>query len=165
MNSWKDDCLSGGVLLVILTVIPVTGVIFTSCSLIMGIFLPNIHLREKIVFLLGLVLFMFLLVFLLLAIKEELGTIKRASLLTERIECICHYYRKFTIHFNDIKAIKISNVGFFMKNMRLFHGEKKGFDIELKNGRIYRVSPHMSDLESLKHVLIEGMEKARKLSE
>lgn len=62
----------------------------------------------------------------------------------------------------ELKAIKEFKITKFMAKIKMLSNEKTGFFIEFKNGKKYRISQSIQDLEILKSNLINIIQKNEK---
>lgn len=156
MNNWKDKCLIDGVFGIVLDYLGIAlfswGVYISIYNLIFNPF----DLYQLLDFGIGIITCGYILTMLLSAIPFKLKTIKVANLYEGRIAGYCYHRRKFNIDFSDIKTVKEYQTNIIMRNIKLFHGKKKGYVIELKNGKKYYITPHLTDLEGLRKVLLSS---------
>ncbi|WP_131777845.1 hypothetical protein [Legionella fairfieldensis] len=75
---------------------------------------------------------------------------------TEKVTVIrLYFFRKVVFYPEELIAISDFKINKLMSRLKTFPVDGTGFFIHLKNGKRYRVSPHMARFEELKAVLTE----------
>ncbi len=150
-NHWRDECFTSEVLFLIVTILPIIPIFCGIVMVVRLVFIKQyVHLYDMA---LMFVVFSSVLSWMLYVVSVHRKTLKLVFLMEGRIEGLLYYNVPFSIRFDDIKSVTAIKENYFIKNMRTFTHKEKGFDINLKSGCTYHVSPFMTDRDGLKSML------------
>lgn len=159
INQWVDQCFPDDFLSNTLALLPTVGFILGFYWSLTLILVGGLAYKMFCAAIVCLAFSTYELTFMQQVYKEKKRTVKYAFLGNQQIFGLCYYKRQLIINFDEIKKVSDLKLTLFMKEMRLFSEKASGFDIELKNGIIYHVSPYMSNLESLRQVIEDGLSR------
>lgn len=158
MNEWEDICFKGKSSKFAI-IFQMSIIILSMYIFLLRVLFYEIEIDDKWFSIIALVLLGFGFVWSIKSHIEENRTIKLAILGIGKIVGHCYFGNKFIMDFEEIESIENTKTDIFMKNMRLFNGNKKGFDIHLTNGKLYRVSPHLTNFEDFRKILENSINK------
>lgn len=159
MNEWEDLCKttkSSKLEIIIVT----STFLYCMYVLVTAFLFYDVKLMDKLISLMAIIVLIYLSTLIIRTYIEENRTIKFAILGIEKVMGYCYSGKEFIIDFSRIKSIEIANPDFFMKNTRLFKSNKKGLNIWMKNGKLYRASPYLKDLDIFRQVLEDGFQSS-----
>jgi ABC-type transport system involved in multi-copper enzyme maturation permease subunit len=157
MSQWLDLRRPPGILLRIIDCACLMLFIFLTYASIKIIIFYSPRVTDQIIALFACIFFSLLFIHRVFGVKYCGTTFKEVTLISKGVRATNYYGKVITIYFNEVAHIHHYKRNIIMNSLNLFHGDKKGYEINLKNKKTYYLTPLLSELDSLKQVLHDGI--------
>ena len=162
---WNDSVVSENTALPLAWLIfslagsAVSGVMMFKCVFILK------NISEKFIFLLGALYVLFWLYRGYILLTEGRYFVRNIFIKNNVLEVENGIHKKIALKYSEIKSISDNEPKWKIIKPNFYKSDKNGFIITLKDGRFFRVSPHMERIDDLKSELQRLIQTGNKQGE